>query len=511
MKLCAFVPLLLLLASCASLPEREAAPPSTRFAQPEETALGRIAIEAARDRPGLTGVRVLDGGYDAFIERAALIESAQRSIDAQYYIWNSDRTGRYLAARIHAAAERGVRVRLLIDDINVAGRDAVLAALDSHRNIEVRVYNPFAARSGVRKTLGFLREWARLNRRMHNKSFAVDGAVAIVGGRNIGDEYFDASTTFNFSDRDVVTTGPVVDAVGAMFDQFWNSDLAYSVSQLASDRLSDAAIDELIVGANEMAKPLTDIGFQLPVGEQAGTTRFKDSLARAVWAPVRLVHDAPPDANDIRAGDELQPSALAFGELVRATEEELLIESAYLVLDDRSLAGIKTLIDDGVHVVAQTNSLASNDVTANHAAYARRRKAILDSGIELYELRPDAPACAKLVVIGCDVAREFGLHAKSFVFDRRTVWVGSFNLNLRSAYLNAEAGMIIDSPELAAQIATAIVASTQHDNSWRVRLEGEELRWSSADGESFTHEPESSWMRRVMVAMIAALPLEKYL
>lgn len=502
--------LLLMLGGCASLPQREAATPSTRFAHPEETALGRIALEAAGEHEGLSGVRVLDGGYDAFIERAALIEAAQRSIDAQYYIWNSDRTGRYLAARIHAAAERGVRVRLLIDDINVAGRDAVLAALDSHRNIELRIYNPSVARSGVRQTLGFLREWTRMNRRMHNKSFTVDGAVAIVGGRNIGDEYFDASTTFNFSDRDVVTAGPVVDAVGAMFDQFWNSELAYSVSQLASDRLPDAAINELIANANDMAQPLTDIGFQLPVGAQHGTTQFKDSLARAVWAPVRLVHDAPPNANNIGGGDELQPSALAFGELVRGTQEELLIESAYLVLDDRSLEGIKTLIDSGVRVIAQTNSLASNDVTANHAAYARKRKAILESGIELYELRPDAPACAKLVVIGCDAAREFGLHAKSFVFDRRTVWVGSFNLNLRSAYLNAEAGMIIDSPELAASIARAIVASTQQENSWRVRLVEGEVRWSSAD-ETFTHEPESGWMRRLMVAMIAALPLEKYL
>ncbi|NJN50646.1 MAG: phospholipase D family protein [Gammaproteobacteria bacterium] len=517
-----FVAALLILTSCASLPARLAVEPTYRFSDPERTALGaraQAAISrhldtvATSQHAGQAGVRVLEGGYEAFIERAALIEAAQQSIDAQYYIWNSDRTGRYLAGRIYAAAQRGVRVRLLIDDINVAGRDAVMVALDAHPNIELRIYNPFSVRAGVRRTLGFLSEWARLNRRMHNKSFTVDGSVAIIGGRNIGDEYFDASETFNFRDRDVSMVGDVVADVGDMFDQFWNSTLTYPVTQLAAreERLTPAEIDQLIDGAVAMGDELTALGFALPTGPQQGMAAYERSLAAATWAPARLVHDEPPSANDIAASDTLQPSAQAFAELVRETRSELVIESAYLVLDDRSLEGLRALIDGGVKVVAETNSLASNDVTANHAAYVRRRKAILESGVVLYELKPDAPACAHLVAVGCDADRTYGLHAKSYVFDRRRVWIGSFNLNLRSAYLNAEAGLIIDSPELADRIAASIMEMTHAQNSWRVRLEGGSVRWSSAGGQTYSHEPETRWPRRALTAMIAALPMEKYL
>ncbi len=194
--------------------------------------------------PGLSGVRILDGGVDAFTERIALIDAAQRSIDAQYYIWNSDLTGQYMAHAIYAAAERGVRVRLLLDDINVAGRDATIAALDAHRNVEIRIYNPFPQRDGARKMLDLVTDFSRLNRRMHNKSFTVDGAVTIVGGRNIGDEYFDVNPGLVFRDRDVEVIGPIVDQVGTMFDAFWNSELTYPIAALSSKRLSDAETAE---------------------------------------------------------------------------------------------------------------------------------------------------------------------------------------------------------------------------------------------------------------------------
>ena len=503
--------LLLLLAGCASLPERGPLDESMHFAAPELTELGRRVQSAGEAHPEHASIRILDRGDDALLERAALIEAAERSMDAQYYIWNSDRTGRYLAGRIYAAAERGVRVRLLIDDINVAGRDAVLAALDDHRNIELRIYNPFAARQGVRKSLGFVSEWARLNRRMHNKSFTVDGAVTIVGGRNIGDEYFDGSESFNFVDRDVTVTGAVVASVGSMFDAFWNSGLTYPVSSLSSKRLSAAEVEELIADAESKASELSQLGFDLPADGAAGLAVYEKSLSSSVWAPVSLVHDDPPSAIEPPANDELQPSAKAFGQLVANSTEEVLIESAYLVLDDASLVQYRSLIERGVRVVAETNSLASNDVTGNHAAYARRRKAILESGVELYELRPDAEDCQHRIANGCDAHREVGLHAKSFVFDRSIVWVGSFNLNLRSAYLNAEAGMIIESPELAAAIAADILARTQDGNSWRVRMVQGRVRWSAEGGKIYTSEPETGWWRRLKVAIIAALPLEKYL
>ena len=227
--------LALLLSACATLPTE---PAPRADALPRElagsTALGSRVLSATTAHGSDSGIRLLDTGRDAFLERAALIEAAERSIDAQYYIWNSDATGRCMAARVYAAAGRGVRVRVLLDDINVGARDDVLALLDQHPNIEIRIYNPALQRRGLRWALGFLREFSRLNRRMHNKSFTVDGSVTIIGGRNIGDEYFDAHATLNFRDRDVVAVGPVVTDTAQMFDAFWNSVLARPVTEFGN-------------------------------------------------------------------------------------------------------------------------------------------------------------------------------------------------------------------------------------------------------------------------------------
>ena len=476
-----------------------------------------MAAAAGQGHDGLSGVRILDSGADAFTERLALIASAQHSIDAQYYIWNSDLTGQYMAQAIHAAAERGVHVRLLLDDINVAGRDATIAALDSHHNIEIRIYNPFPQRTGVRRMFDLVTDFSRLNRRMHNKSFTVDGAVTIVGGRNIGDEYFDAGPDLIFRDRDVVAIGPVVDQVGAMFDAFWNSALTYSISALTTKRLSEQEAAERLDRARQTTAPLQALNFELPADSAAAERIVERSQAKMVWAPVRLVHDQPPRADRVGETSDLQPTAREFGQLAQAAQHEILIESAYLVLDDPSLAVLEGIERRGVAVRALTNSLASNDVTANHAAYARRREQTVASGIDLYELRPDAASCAVLVTIGggCSDARIIGLHAKSFVFDRSVLYVGSMNLNMRSAFLNAESALIIDSPELAASVADAITLNMRPQNSWHVvRDSAGALTWiTHRDGATVQsrHEPETPWWRRTESGFIAMLPLEKYL
>jgi putative cardiolipin synthase len=506
------------LSGCGSLPPpNDAHKASAHFADGATTLLGRLAATSARGHDGLSGVRILDSGADAFTQRLALIESAQRSIDAQYYIWNSDLTGQYMAQAIHAAAERGVHVRLLLDDINVAGRDATIAALDSHRNIEIRIYNPFPQRAGVRKMFDLVTDFSRLNRRMHNKSFTVDGAVTIVGGRNIGDEYFDANPDLIFRDRDVVAIGPVVDQIGGMFDAFWNSELTYSISALTRKRLTEAEADERLEHARQTQAPLEALKFELPADAADARRIVERSHAAMVWAPVQLVYDQPPRADRVADTSRLQPTAREFGRLAAAARREILIESAYLVLDDPSLKVLGDIEARGVGVRALTNSLASNDVTPNHAAYARRRHAIVASGIDLYELRPDAASCATLVTIdgGCSLQRIFGLHAKSFVFDATTLYVGSMNLNMRSAYLNAESALIIDSPELAGSVARAITLNMRPQNSWHVtrRKDGDLVWTTQRDGatEEVRHEPETSWLRRTESGFIAMLPLEKYL
>jgi putative cardiolipin synthase len=509
-----FTTLSFLLLGCTSLP-----PPASRdeVALDAGLPLSRLAERAAtaqRPHGERSGVRILDSGLDAFAERAALIEAAERTIDAQYYIWNSDLTGRHLAERLYAAAERGVRVRLLLDDVNVAGRDDVIAALDAHPRLDVRIYNPFPEREGVRKAAGMLREFARLNRRMHNKSFTVDGAVAIVGGRNIGDEYFDADPELNFRDRDIVAVGPVVRQVAGMFDVFWDSPLSYPIAQLAERTLPVEEAAQRLVEAQAGHAEMQSIGLPLPTTAAAANELIEASWSRLTWAPARLVHDLPPAPDAVADTDTPQPTARALADLAAAARHDVLIESAYLVMDDTTLAGIAAIRGRGIPVRALTNSLASNDVLANHAAYARRRKAMLEAGVALWELRPDARSCREIIAVaarGCTAERIIGLHAKSFVFDRRIVYVGSLNLNLRSAYLNAETAMIVESASLAEAVASSIETNLADENSWRVQLDDRgRLRWH--EGSTIhAREPATSWWQRTKTRFIALFPLEKYL
>jgi len=485
-------------------------PRSAHVAPDANGALGRLAAAVPLQRDS-SAIRVLDTGRDAFLERAALIEAAERSIDAQYYIWNSDNTGVYLANRLQAAAERGVRVRLLLDDINVAERDAAIARLDAHPNIEIRIYNPFAYRKGLARTFNFLSEFTRLNRRMHNKSFTIDGIVTIVGGRNIGDEYFDSNPQLNFRDRDVVAIGPVAGESGEMFDTFWNAALSRPISELAGPDDGRAGHGPSMEDA---ARTLAALHGALPKRGDDALSRIRSSFDAMRVARARLVHDAPPALDKFGDTDGSQPSARALAELAAGVREEILIESAYLVLDDDSMERIAALAGRGVRVRALTNSLASNDVTANHAAYARRRSRMLESGLEIHELRPDAASCRTLVMndAACAAPHVFGLHAKTFVLDRSTVYVGSLNLNLRSRYLNAESGMIIESAELAQSVAAAIELNMEPGNSWRVeRQPNGALIWRGGDGTEWHEDPMTPWSRRVIADLIATLPLEKYL
>jgi cardiolipin synthase C len=502
------------LAACAALPEHAERTHSSAYSTPLETSLGRTASDATADRGGQSGFLVLDGGKDALLERLALIEAAERSIDLQYYIWNSDVTGRYMAARVYAAAERGVRVRILLDDMNTKERDAVLAYLDSHPAIEVRIYNPIAARSGTGRLFGLARDFSRVNRRMHNKSLTVDGAATIVGGRNIGDEYFDASAELNFRDRDLLSVGPVVPQVAAAFDIFWNNSWAYPIASLTKATLTSEEAVARRASAIRAGEELAQRGYH-PLHEPLpAQAHFASRLQQAIWAPARLVHDAPP-LGDVADTSSVQPVAHALAELAGSAQHEVLIESAYFILGDAALERFAQLKAHGVRLRALTNSLASNDLTTNHSGYARRRKQMLRSGLELHELRPDAASCQTLVSNLCGAGAAFGLHSKSAVFDRRFVYVGSFNVNLRSAYLNTETALIIESPELADQVAKSIEENMRAENSWRVESDGRgRIRWvTTRHGveEASTHEPATGRWRRFQVRIYSIFPVEKYL
>jgi putative cardiolipin synthase len=456
-------------------------------------------------------VLLLDTGAEALRQRDALIEAATRTIDAQYYIWNSDASGRYLAARLLAAAERGVHVRVILDDINVAGRDLAIAGLAAHPNVEIRIYNPTAARRGFLRTVGFIRDFSRVNRRMHNKSFTADGAVTIVGGRNVGDEYFDLDPEVNFRDRELLAVGPVVNRVTAGFEAFWNSPWTRPVELLAGEDAALPPAEALDAAVREVAA----LGYTAAPG-LAGLVAT-ETLPALLWAPARLVFDTPPTAAEIDDSDEQQQVALELRQLVAGARREILVESAYFILGDESLAEAARLHAAGVDLRALTNSLASNDLVTNHSGYARRRSAMLDAGIELFELRPDAAACRRLVSLSraCENGPAFSLHSKSMVLDRRVVYIGSFNLNLRSTYLNSETALIVESPELAERVAADLEELLRPDSSWRVlRRKGSGLEWvTEVDGSEVreTHEPMTPLGRRFQSGFYRLFPLEKYL
>ncbi len=502
---------LLLAAGCTSLHRSVDKLHSQAFLSADDTALGRLVAPLAAQHPEDSGFVVLDTGREALSARLVLLERAERAFDAQYYIWNSDRSGSYLAGRVLHAAERGVRVRLLIDDWNVGGRDSALLALNAHPKIEVRVFNPFAARSGIDKWLSFITDFGRLNRRMHSKSFVVDASVAIVGGRNIGDEYFDLSPELNFRDRDLLAVGPIVAPVSESFDAFWNSDWAYPITAVAKDVPSPArlAAKQQLLLLKTAEIPAYLEGSDGPVG-------FPESLDRAIWAPALLIFDPPYRPNQMTDTNQRKRVAETLNEFVQAAREEIIIESAYLVLGDAQQSSLNAVRARGVEVKALTNSLASNDVVPNHAAYARTRRAMLEQGMEIYELRPDAASCAQLIQSpwACEHGMILGLHAKSAVFDRDIVYVGSFNVNMRSIYLNFETALVVFSRELAERIAADIEREMRPSNSWQVMLDDEgSLEWIGEEDSReriWRQEPEAGFGKRWRSGIWSLFPMERY-
>ncbi len=359
---------LLLSAGCASLPPAPAKTPSMAFDRPQSTVAGALVGEAAAAHPGSSGFALVRSGGDALTVRLLLTELAEESLDLQYYIYKGDTSGRLLTEHLLRAADRGVRVRLLVDDNNLAGHDPIIAALDVHPHIEVRIFNPFANRTS--HGLDFAVDFSRVNHRMHNKIFVSDGAVAVVGGRNIGDDYFGLSTEANFRDLDVAAAGPIVRKIAAGFDGFWNSDWAYPVAALVERQATPADLEKLrtalraALDADPGPWPLDDgiADLRAPLDEL---------VSRLVWAPGQVVADDPSTLTRGERGSV----ALALVEQMAAAEREILIESAYFVQRKPGVEAAQRVCGRGVRIRALTNSLASNDVAPAHAGYEKTRAA----------------------------------------------------------------------------------------------------------------------------------------
>jgi putative cardiolipin synthase len=425
-----------------------------------------------------------------------LARAAERSLDVQYYIWHADTSGGLLAHELWQAAERGVRVRLLLDDNNTRGADEAIAALDAHPNIEVRLFNPYANR-GFR--LGELAtDFARVNRRMHNKSFTADNQAAIVGGRNVGDEYFGAESAVAFADLDVLAVGAVVPEVSAAFDAYWNSESAYPATSLISapprrtpaekiEERPDAARYRQAVRATPLVQRL--LSGSLPLE----------------WAHARLVQDdpakvlQPPERTELHLLPRLEA---AMGKPLK----EVDLVSPYFVPTKDGSAALCTLAERGVRVRVLTNSLAATDVAPVHAGYAKYREPLLRAGVRLYELKP---SLEKKEAKGKDRAAggsDASLHAKTFALDRDRIFVGSFNFDPRSARLNTEMGIVVESPALAARLSQALDRDISNI-AYEVRLSDGGLEWIEGDAR-YTSEPGAGVLRRLWIDFLSILPIE---
>jgi putative cardiolipin synthase len=436
-----------------------------------------------------------------------MTELAEKTLDLQYFIWDPDTTGRILADRLVRAADRGVRIRILVDDLNLQGRDAVVAALDAHPNIEVRLFNPFAHRSS--HLLGFIADFDRVNHRMHNKLFVMDNAVAIVGGRNIGNHYFEVDQQVNFRDMDVVAGGPVVREASRVFDHFWNSDWAVPIGAMVDRPATEADLQAALQTSRQQ---IAQAPYPYPLDQDVA--RLKSDLmalfAQFIWAIGHMIFDDP---NEITKYGRTTSMTEGFYRRIERLNSELLIEVPYLVVREPGLAAVKRLRDRGVRIRILTNSLASNDVLAAHAGHAEHRDELIAAGVEVYELRAD-PAVKKrsFSLSGSDRST---LHAKVMVFDRKDVFIGSLNLDPRSGDINTEAGLYIESPELAAQVIAYMDEGVLPQYSYRVLLDANgDLYWvTETDGkpERYDHDPNSTAWQRAKVRFIRMLPVRDQL
>jgi cardiolipin synthase C len=506
--------LVVLLISCASLPPQTGRTPTYALQNTETTRLGERFAASEHAHPGESAFHLLPGAVDALAARVVLTEAADKSLDLEYYIWHDDLTGRELASAVLHAADRGVRVRVLLDDLGTNADDQLLLALASHPDIEIRLFNPVANRRF--KAISSLLDFSRVNRRMHNKALIADNEATILGGRNIGDEYFGASSVVAFGDLDVLMHGPIVHDVSNAFDLFWNSDAAYPIERLTGHPADPAALASLRAKLNQYVAAEHDSPYVVEARQRLAQLVHSDT--DYAWGNATLLYDDP--SKIARSPSDTQGHLMTrFAALDLTPKRDMFIISPYFVPGDEGVAWIRGLTEKGVGVTVLTNSLASTDVAAVHAGYRRYRKALLAEGVRLYELKPAATEVAasrKKWVFGSSKA---SLHAKTYVFDRESIFIGSMNLDPRSKTLNTEIGVLCDSPATAGKVIDDVEPQL-NQIAWRLELRtdangGTRIVWlDTADNGAATEldtEPDVSFWRRASVWFLGLLPIESQL
>ncbi|KPK55876.1 MAG: hypothetical protein AMS22_03095 [Thiotrichales bacterium SG8_50] len=507
------VVLLLALTACTTTtvaPYVRPAPQYALPAQPDGAFSGIESAIRASHGPEASGFELIDRNEDGLRWRLALIDSARHTIDAQYYLWYGDAAGRILAKRLLDAADRGVKVRMLVDDLNtlfadattVLMRDKVVAWLDAHPNLELRLFNPWSKREMASRFGEGVSDLERLNQRMHNKALIVDNQAVILGGRNVGDEYMGLHIAFNFHDLDVLGIGPVARQSSTVFDAYWNSAWVMPVSAL------EIAIspDEQTAARAKLVRVLSEEQrlTRFPLEPQSWSTEF-DALATRLHPGTSEVHA------DLPKGGAIEQVMLGrIHSMLDSAQDELLIVNAYIIPTDRGITKLGALKKRGAKMKILTNSLASHDVPAVNSHYKQWRKPILKAGAELYEMRHDAEIQSLVSDTAPTRAKFMGLHSKAMVVDRKHVYIGSMNYDPRSALFNTEMGVFVNSRGLGDALAELIERDIQPANSWRVELDEDgELRWVH-DKEVVTTQPARNWWQRVEDVIFRAFPKEYY-
>jgi len=483
---------LMVLTGCAGLPRHVHKTPSTAFGQPEATTIGRI-VAADQGGKNLSGIRLLSTGDEAFASLISLADHAERTLDIQYYIIHEDESTRTLLHHVRLAADRGVRVRLLVDDLNTAGEDRRFMHLSSHAHVEVRVFNPFTAGrfSNWTRFISSATDIRRINHRMHNKLFVADNALAITGGRNIGDQYFTLDPRSNFVDLDVVAAGPIVPALSASFDLFWNSKYAIPIATVASS-----------VDAETNSTPPVEADFS--AGADWLEQELNEHKLQLLWVPATVLADQPAKIASEAAPDVEVTIANDIRTLMSTATQELIIISPYFVPGTEGVAQIRELVSRGVHIRILTNSLASTDSPLVDIGYARYRVPLLKLGVELREMRPK---------LGQKRARfhpfrssNASLHAKALVIDQKIVFIGSLNMDERSARINSELGLVISSAEIAHEV-TGLLDDISTDGSYRVQLDQHDrVEWVSGEGATqkvWHTDPGTSRTERIWLKLLS--------
>ena len=502
---------IVLFTACSPVPEVYPRTPSHALKTYSATQIGKIMEKEVARHNGKSGFDVIRYGREAFTARIAMTDLTQKTLDLQYYLWDQDETGRLLALHTLRVADKGVKVRVLLDDIGLQGRDNMLGAMDAHPNIEIRIFNPFSNR-GIH-ALDFLTDTQRVNHRMHNKTVIMDNAFAIVGGRNIGNHYFGVSEDINFRDMDIAAVGPIVRDISKLYDYFWNGKWSVPISVISGKKYT---MRDLEKERKKLEGKVKKDSYPYPLAQDSSALQrqLNQLLKKFIWTKGEMLWN-DPEQMKLAKNEQTHTIINGLHKHLKKVKKNVFVESAYFIPSNEGIEYLIALQNKGIKVRILTNSLKSNDVLAAYAGYSNYRREMLKHGIELYELRNDAGASQIINHVAVKTKVHTGLHSKIILFDEKDVFVGSFNLDPRSSNINTEGGLYVPSTALAKRVMAYMDEGIDLRNAYRLGLDRSgHITWTTIENDktvTYTSEPKVGIWDKMKVNLLQLLPMEDQL